>query len=56
MGRLIIDGNSFFEIDEECMKKKKIPKRCNLDKYLKDNSFQINASKNISKKQKSSDG
>ena len=36
MGRLIIDGNSFFEIDEECIKKKRIPSECGLDKYLKD--------------------
>lgn len=36
MGKLVIDGNSFFEIDEECIKKKKIPKNCGLDKYLKD--------------------
>lgn len=36
MGRLIIDGNSFFEIDEECIKKNKISKKCGLDKYLKD--------------------
>ena len=40
MGRLIIDGNSFFEIDEECIKKKRIQKDCGLDKYLneKDNT------------------
>jgi len=37
MGKLIIDGNSFFEIDEECIKKKKVSKKCGLDKYLKDN-------------------
>ena len=36
MGSLIIDGNSFFEIDEECIKKNKISKKCGLDKYLKD--------------------
>lgn len=36
MGKLVIDGNSFFEIDEECMKKKKISKKCGLDKYLKE--------------------
>ncbi|MBQ2902203.1 MAG: hypothetical protein IJA07_02405 [Agathobacter sp.] len=36
MGKLVIDGNSFFEIDEECIKKKKISKNCGLDKYLKD--------------------
>ena len=34
MGRLVIDGNSFFEIDEECIKKKRISKKCDLDKYL----------------------
>ena len=33
MGKLIIDGNSFFEIDEECLKKKKVSKKCGLDKY-----------------------
>lgn len=36
MGKLVIDGNSFFEIDEECMKKKNVSKKCGLDKYLKD--------------------
>ena len=36
MGRLIIDGNSFFEIDEECIKKRKNSKKCGLDKYLKE--------------------
>ena len=35
MGKLIIDGNSCFEIDEECIKKRKIPKNCDLEKYLK---------------------
>lgn len=34
MGKLIIDGNSFFEIDEECLKKKRVSKKCGLDKYL----------------------
>ena len=38
MGRLIIDGNSFFEIDEECIKKNKISKECGLDKYMKQDS------------------
>lgn len=36
MGKLVIDGNSFFEIDEECIKRKRISKKCGLDKYLKD--------------------
>ena len=39
MGRLIIDGNSFFEIDEDCIKKKRIPKNCGLDKYLNENEW-----------------
>lgn len=34
MGRLIIDGKSVFEIDEECLKKRKIPHECGIDKYL----------------------
>lgn len=39
VGRLIIDGNSFFEIDEECIKKKRISKKCGLDKYLKEKTI-----------------
>ena len=35
MGKLIIDGNSVFEIDEECIKKKKISKDCDIEKYIK---------------------
>ena len=35
MGILIIDGNSVFEIDENCIAKKKIPTRCNIEKYLR---------------------
>jgi len=40
MGKLIIDGNSFFEIDEECIKKKRISKKCGLDKYLKEENYE----------------
>lgn len=57
MGRLIIDGNSFFEIDEECLKKRKISKQCGLDKYLKENSSNnINREKKIYNKRKRDDG
>lgn len=35
MGILIIDGNSVFEIDEECYQKKKVAKECDIDKYMK---------------------
>lgn len=35
MGRLIIDGNSVFEIDEKCIQKKQFPKKCDIEKYLK---------------------
>lgn len=34
MGRLIIDGKSVFEIDEDCLKKRKIPYECGIEKYL----------------------
>ena len=34
MGILIIDGNSVFEIDEECVKKNKIPRECDIEKYM----------------------
>lgn len=34
MGRLIIDGNSVFEIDEECLKRKRVPKNCDIEKYM----------------------
>lgn len=39
MGKLIIDGNSIFEIDEECIKKKQIPKECDIEKYIEKNHF-----------------
>lgn len=35
MGILIIDGNSVFEIDEECYNKRKVAKECDIDKYMK---------------------
>lgn len=49
MGRLIIDGNSVFEIDETCLKNKKIPKNCNLEKYIENNKKTKNDKKNMSK-------
>ena len=38
MGKLIIDENSVFEIDEDCVKEKKVPKECDIDKYLSKNT------------------
>lgn len=35
MGKLIIDGNSVFEIDEDCLKRKQVPESCDIQKYLK---------------------
>ena len=29
---LIIDGNSVYEIDEECLKKRKVPDECGIYK------------------------
>lgn len=37
MGKLIIDGNSVFEIDEQCLKRRKVPKDCEIEKYLQNN-------------------
>lgn len=41
MGKLVIDGNSVFEIDEECLKKKKIPKDCDVKKYVEESEQKI---------------
>ena len=41
MGRLIIDGKSVFEIDEECIKKRKVPSECGIEKYLLVNEKKI---------------
>lgn len=49
MGKLIIDGNAVYEIDEECVKRKQIPKECEvLDKLKPEwkNSPQKRESKN----------
>ena len=35
MGKLIIDGNSVYEIDEECMKKRKVSQTCEIEQDLK---------------------
>ena len=35
MGKLIIDGNSVYEIDEECLKKRKISPTCGIEQDLK---------------------
>lgn len=34
MGRLIIDGNSVYEVDEECLKRKKIHPACGIQEAL----------------------
>lgn len=34
MKRLVIDGNAVFEIDENCVKQKKIPDSCGVKQYL----------------------
>ena len=45
MGRLIIDGNSVFEIDENCLKRRKVPNNCNIKKYLKNEKEKKNEKK-----------
>lgn len=34
MGRLVIDGNSVYEIDEECVRKEHPPKECGIYEHL----------------------
>uniref|UniRef100_UPI004056ECB6 hypothetical protein n=1 Tax=Agathobacter sp. TaxID=2021311 RepID=UPI004056ECB6 len=51
MGRLIIDGNSVFEIDEECVKQKNPPENCDIKKYLQ-KTPRKKEKKPLSKKQK----
>ena len=34
MGKLIIDGNSVYEVDEECLKKRRIPPECKVQEAL----------------------
>lgn len=36
MGRLVIDGNSVYEIDEDCIKYNRVPKECQIYQFLKD--------------------
>lgn len=49
MGKLIIDGNSVFEIDEQCFKKKKVPKGCDIEKYMNRNTEKKKKIENIEK-------
>lgn len=57
MGKLIIDGNSFFEIDEECIKKKRLPKDCGLEKYLNESDWkEIKTRTSIKNTKKRGDG
>jgi hypothetical protein len=34
MGRLIVDGNMVYEIDEECLKKRKPPRECGVQREI----------------------
>lgn len=49
MGRLIIDGNSVFEIDEECVKRRRPNVDCDIEKYLND----VNNTSNVEHDKKS---
>ncbi len=42
MGRLIIDGNSVYEIDEDCIKQGGIPKECQIHEYLQESEKEKN--------------
>ena len=34
MSRLIIDGNAVFEIDEECLQRRRPAPECDIEKYI----------------------
>ncbi|MBO5260212.1 MAG: hypothetical protein J6B26_07510 [Agathobacter sp.] len=52
MGKLIIDGNSVYEIDEECARKRKLPKECGIYEHL---SWQKEDNRGKDKKKNPSD-
>jgi hypothetical protein len=35
MGKLIIDGNSVYEVDEECLKKRQVPAGCKVAEAIR---------------------
>lgn len=35
MGKLIVDGKNVYEVDEECLKKRKVPPECKVEKALR---------------------
>lgn len=47
MGKLIVDGKSVYEVDEACLKKRKVLPECEIEAILrkeketKDNSFEV---------------
>ncbi len=45
MGKLIIDGNSVFEIDEECIKRKQVSEECDIKKYFEQENQDIKDTK-----------
>ena len=47
MGKLIIDGNSVYEIDEECVKKRKPSKECGVYEKLLEAEREQTAKKSI---------
>ena len=35
MGKLIVDGKSVYEVDEACLKKRKVPPECEIEAILR---------------------
>lgn len=40
MGKLIIDGKNVYEIDEECLKKRKVPPGCKVEEAIRNQKKQ----------------
>ncbi|MCI7322975.1 MAG: hypothetical protein MR508_06665 [Lachnospiraceae bacterium] len=43
MGQLIIDGNSVYEVDEECLRKKRINPECRIKEAMERQEMQRRA-------------
>lgn len=59
MGKLVIDGNDVYEIDEECVRKNRPPLDCGIYEYMDDYGQKISekmtnsGKKRLEKKKKS---
>lgn len=46
MGKLIIDGKNVYEVDEECLKKRKVPPECKVEEAIRKQGAHKNKKEN----------